>query len=433
MNFLDAPDVWPDVLRNMENLAKVANLRKVFYNDMKLDKNVVILGLTSFFTDVASEMIYPLIQAFISMVLASRQALLGPTLGIIEGIAESTASLLKVFVGYYSDKIQQRKRLTIAGYGLSAAAKVALFFASAGWYLVLFSRFLDRVGKGIRTAPRDALIAESTPKEAQGRAYGFHRAMDFGGAFVGVLICYLVSLRFLDPVTKNLRNLQAYYLLFSISIVPAVIGVALLFFVKDRHAQAAKTSGRPRPNLNFRQYDRNLQWFFLAQFLFTLGNSSNQFLLLRSMNLGYALSSVILMYLLFNLVTTALSTFFGALSDKIGRRKLLAVGYAVYALVYMSFGFLTEQTKGWLWLFWLVYGVYYAMTEGVEKAFVARLAPSASKATALGAYHTIVGVTLLPASLIAGALFTVSASAPFVFGGVMSLIAVVMMAAFVKE
>lgn len=400
---------------------------------MRLDKNVVILGLTSFFTDVASEMIYPLIQAFVSTILASRQALLGPALGIIEGIAESTASLLKVGIGYYSDKIQQRKHLTISGYGLSAAAKILLFFASIGWYLVLMSRFLDRIGKGIRTAPRDALIAESTPKEMQGRAYGFHRAMDFGGAFVGVLICYLVSLRFLDPVTKNLRNLHAYYLLFSISIVPAVIGVALLFFVKERHAGSAETKSRPRPNLDIRQYDRNLQWFFLAEFLFTLGNSSNQFLLLRSMNLGYALSSVILMYLLFNLVTTTLSTFFGALSDKIGRRKLLAAGYVVYALVYISFGFLTEHTKGWLWLFWMAYGLYYAMTEGVEKAFVARLAPPASKATALGAYHTIVGVTLLPASVIAGMLFALSAPAPFLFGGVMSIFAAVMMGVFVDE
>ena len=400
---------------------------------MKLDKNVMILGLTSFFTDVASEMIYPLIQAFVSMILASRQTLLGPALGIIEGIAESTASLLKVFVGYYSDKIQQRKRLTISGYGLSAAAKILLFFASMGWYLVLMSRFLDRIGKGIRTAPRDALIAESTPKEMQGRAYGFHRAMDFGGAFVGVLICYLVSLRFLDPITKNLRDLQAYYLLFSLSVVPAVIGVALLFLVKERQAPPVETNARPRPNLDFRQYDRNLRWFFFAQFLFTLGNSSNQFLLLRGMNLGYTLSSVIVMYMLFNLVTTALSTFFGALSDNIGRRNLLVAGYALYALVYLSFGLLTEQTKQWLWLFWLVYGVYYAMTEGVEKAFVARLAPPESKATALGLYHTIVGVTLLPASLIAGALFAVSAAAPFFFGSVMSLLAVVIMGMLVNE
>lgn len=400
---------------------------------MKLDKNVVLLGLTSFFTDVASEMIYPLIQAFVSMVLASWQALLGPALGIIEGIAESTASLLKVFVGYYSDRIQQRKRLTIAGYGLSAAAKIVLFFASMGWYLVLMSRFLDRLGKGFRTAPRDALIAESTPQDMQGRAYGFHRSMDFGGAFVGVLICYLVSLRFLDPVTKNLRDLHAYYLLFSLSIVPAIIGVTLLFFVKERHVRSVETKMRPRPNLDIRQYDRNLQWFFLAEFLFTLGNSSNQFLLLRSMNLGHTLSSVILMYLLFNLVTTALSTFFGTLSDKIGRRRLIAAGYAVYALVYMSFGFLTEQTNGWLWLFWLVYGLYYAMTEGVEKAFVVRLAQPESKATALGAYHTIVGVTLLPASVIAGALFTVSNSAPFLFGGAMSVLAVIIMVALVKE
>jgi MFS family permease len=383
---------------------------------MKLSKNIILLGLTSFFTDVSSEMIYPLIQAFVSMVLATKAALLGPVLGMIEGIAESTASLLKVFVGYYSDKIQQRKNLTIAGYGLSAGAKILLFLASLGWYVVMFSRWLDRIGKGIRTAPRDALIAESTPKEIQGKAYGFHRAMDFAGAFLGVLICYLVSLHFLDPVTKNLKDLHAFYVLFIISVIPAIIGMFFLFFVQEQNMTQTERKLKPRPNLDIRKYDQNLQWFFFAQFIFTLGNSSNQFLLLRSQNLGYSLSTVILMYMLFNLSSTLLSTFFGSLSDKIGRRTILMIGYAIYAVVYMSFGF-----------------IYYSMTEGVEKAFVSDLASAESKATALGFSHTIVGVTLLPASIIAGFLFSLTTSAPFIFGGMMSLCAVAMLLVFVRE
>lgn len=401
---------------------------------MKLNKNVILLGLTSFFTDVSSEMIYPLLQAFVSMILTTQKTLLGPVLGIIEGIAESTASLLKVFVGYYSDKIQQRKNLAIQGYGLSAVAKFLLFFASFGWSVVLFSRWLDRIGKGIRTAPRDAIIAESTPKEMQGKAYGVHRAMDFGGAFIGVLVCYLVSLQFLDPVTKNLKDVQAFYTLFMISVIPAIIGVAILFFVQEQKiAPATDGKLKPRPNLDFRKYDKNLQYFFLVQLIFTLGNSSNQFLLLRSMDLGHALSTVILMYMVFNLSSTVLSTFFGSLSDKIGRRTILIAGYSVYTIVYMSFGFITEASKQSLWLFWIVYGVFYAMTEGVEKAFVSSLSPVESKATALGFSHTIVGVGLLPASIIAGFLFSLTASAPFIFGGIMSALAAVLMLVLVRE
>jgi len=399
----------------------------------KLHKNVVFTGLTSFFTDVSSEMVYPLLQAFMKMVLASHQALLGPVLGIIEGIAESTASLLKVFVGYYSDKIQQRKVPTIVGYGMSAGAKFLLFLATFGWPFVLLSRFLDRIGKGIRTAPRDALIAESTPKEIQGKAFGFHRAMDFAGATLGVLVCYLVSLRFLDHTTGNLHNLQAFYKLFIISIVPAVIGVLFLFLIKETKLTTVEGKARPKPNLDVRKYDQNLQLFFLVQLLFTLGNSSNQFLLLRSMALGHTLSTVILMYMVFNLASSLLSTFFGALSDKIGQRRVLIAGYLVYTLVYMAFGFLSTGSKMVLWLFWIIYGIYYAMTEGVEKAFVSTIAPAESKATALGLYHTIVGVGLLPASVIAGILFALTPSAPFVFGGVMSLAATAILALFVQE
>ncbi len=397
----------------------------------KLSKNVVLMGFTSFFTDISSEMIYPLLQAFVSMIFASQKVLLGPVLGIIEGIAESTASLSKVFVGYYSDRIQKRKGLAITGYGLSSIAKILLFLARFGWWYVLLSRFFDRIGKGVRTAPRDALIAESTPQEIQGKAFSFHRAMDFAGAFIGVLVCYVVSLRFIDPVTKNLKDLQAFYILFMISIIPAVIGVAFLFFVKER--AAAKRGNKPKPNLDIRKYDKNLKLFFLVQFIFTLGNSSNQFLLLRSMNLGYALSSVILMYMLFNLATSLTSTYFGSLSDRVGRKNMLVAGYLLYTVVYSAFGLITHQTNVLLWGFWLLYAVYYAMTEGVEKAFVSSSSTPESKATVLGFYHTIIGIGLLPASIIAGFLFSLHPSAPFLFGGSMSLAATVILFFSVRE
>ncbi|HMD67705.1 MAG TPA: MFS transporter [Chitinivibrionales bacterium] len=402
---------------------------------MKYNRNVILTGLTSFFTDVSSEMLYPLIQAFVSTVLASQKALIGPALGIIEGVAESTASLLKVLAGYYSDRIRLRKAPTIAGYALSALSKLLLFLTSSGWYFVLVSRFFDRMGKGVRTAPRDALIYESTEPGRRGAAFGYQRAMDFAGATLGVAVCWLVCLQFLDPVSKTLRDVNAFYTLFAVSVVPAFIGVVFLFFVREpRPAFASEESQqKPTPNLDLRKYDRNLRLFFLAQCFFTLGNSSNQFLFLRSMNLGIALPAVILMYLLFNLSSTVMSRFFGGLSDKIGRRKILIAGYALYAAVYCSFGLITRDHSWVLWICWIVYGVYYAMTEGVEKAFVGDLSPEESKATALGFFYTIVGIGLLPASVIAGFLFSLSPAAPFIFGSCMSGIALVIVALFVKE
>jgi len=400
-----------------------------------ITRNVILTSFTSFFTDISTEMIYPLLQAFVAMIMAAQRAYLGPVLGIIEGIAESTASLLKVFFGYYSDKIQKRKLPAIAGYSTSALAKFLLLLSSLGWYFVLFARFLDRVGKGIRTAPRDALISESTPKEAQGRAFGFQRGMDFAGAALGTVICFLLVLRFMDPVTKTLKDLNSFYTLFIISIIPAFIGVIFLFFITEKKFEPDQTakSQEPKPNLNIRLYDKNLQIFFLAQLIFTLGNSSNQFLLLRSMNLGYALSTVILMYLIFNLCTALLSTPFGSLSDRIGRKTVLMAGYVLYAVVYIAFGFISLSSSSLLWFFWPLYGIYYAMTEGVEKAFVSDMAPQESKATALGFYHTIVGVGLLPASVIAGILFSFLPRAPFLFGGAMALVTVVILGLFVEE
>ncbi len=397
----------------------------------RFHRNVIVTGLTSFFTDVSSEMIYPLLQGFISVIMMANTALLGPVLGIIEGIAESTASLLKVFSGYYSDKMEKRKAPTIIGYGLSWIAKFLFLFPF--WITVLGARIFDRVGKGIRTAPRDALISESTPKEQQGKAFGFQRAMDFAGAFLGTVLCFII-LKFIFPNIDNMTAPRDFYPIFIISLVPAFFGVVILFFVRetDGKTKADQNTNKPKPNLNFRKYDRDLQLFFLAQFIFTLGNSSNQFLLLRSTNLGYALSDILLMYIVFNLTTSLFSTYFGKLSDKIGSRMLLSFGYLLYAVVYIAFGFLNKEHGYLLWVFWPIYGLYYAMTEGVEKAFVAKLAPKESKGTALGFYNTIVGIGLLPASIIAGFLFSLTPSAPFLFAGITTIIAIAIIRLSIK-
>ena len=399
------------------------------------DRNVIVTGVTSFFTDVSTEMVYPLLQAFIKVIMASRSAFVGPALGIIEGVSESTASLLKAFAGYYSDRISNRKLPVIAGYGLSALSKLLLLAANAGWQFVLFARFFDRVGKGIRTAPRDALIAESTASDIQGKAFGFQRSMDFAGAFCGVLICWFLIRHFIDPATASLNNIGLFYRIFLISVVPAFIGVAVLFLLREKTPARAlsKKEKNAGPDFDIRNYDANLRVFFLVQLLFTLGNSSNQFLLLRSMDLGFSLSSVVLMYMLFNLTSSALGTLFGSLSDTLGRKPVVASGYALYSLVYGAFGFVTNGTHYLLWGFWVLYGVFYALTEGVEKALVAELAPGGSKATALGLSNMIVGIGLLPASLIAGTLFAAAPSAPFIFGSAMSLSAFFVLVFFLKK
>ena len=221
-----------------------------------IGRNVTLMGLTSFFTDISSEMIYPLIQAFVSAVMASAKTMVGPVLGVIEGIAEATASLLKVYSGYISDRFQSRKPLTVAGYSLSAVSKLLYLAASLGWSFILLARFADRVGKGVRTAPRDALIADSVDASIKGRAYGFHRAMDYSGALIGVAVCYFLSLAYLDPVTKTITDIDAFYTLFLISLVPAFIGVVMLLFVREKRV-GNMPGARPAVSFSLSGLDRD--------------------------------------------------------------------------------------------------------------------------------------------------------------------------------
>jgi MFS family permease len=393
-------------------------------------RNVLLTGFTSFFTDISSEMIYPLLQSFVQSLLRGRQALVGPVLGIIEGTAESTASLLKVLSGYHSDRTRKRKPLVISGYSLSTVSK--LVYLAPFWPTALAARFLDRVGKGIRTAPRDALIVESAGAGSSGKAFGFQRAMDFAGAFLGTVFSYLI-IRFLFPGAGSAGDPKLFSPIFLIAVLPALIGVVFLFFLKEKSREERGSAPGRGPGLRAGGLSPDLKVFLLSQLVFTLGNSSNQFLLLRSGVLGFALPDVLLMYILFNLTSSLLSTFFGSLSDRIGRKTVLLLGYGLYAAVYLAFGFITPGRAPLLWAFWPIYGVYYALTEGVEKAFVSDMAPRESKATVLGLYNTVVGIGLLPASVIAGFLFGFRTWAPFVFGGGMACAAMLILGFLVRE
>lgn len=367
--------------------------------------NIILLGITSLLTDISSEMVYPVLPIFLTTYLGASPAVLG----LIEGIAESLASLLKVFSGYFSDKIKARKPFAIFGYASSTLGKLFLYLAT-GWTCVLIGRITDRFGKGIRVAPRDALIAESSKEGRLGAAFGLHRAMDTLGAIIGVVIAYF----FITSFKSSLRNV------FLLSLIPAFLGVLFLFFVKEKKSCPPSSPNRLR--FRWKALDKRLKWFLIFTFIFTLGNSSNQFLLLRAMNLGSTLPHVILLYLVYNIVYGLVAYPASRLSDRIGRKKVLVSGYIFYGLVYL--GFALNNNPAMFWLLFATYGLYTGFTEGVEKALIADVAPSELRATAIGLHATLVGIGLLPASLFAGLLWKfLGASAPFYFGGFMGIFA----------
>ncbi|MGE5261851.1 MAG: MFS transporter [Acidobacteriota bacterium] len=385
--------------------------------------NIIILGIASFLTDVSSEMVYPLLPLFLT---SARIGATPAIVGLIEGLAESTASLLRVFSGYWSDRLQERKPLTILGYSASTIGKILLYLSNS-WPLVLASRLTDRFGKGIRTAPRDALIADSTDPGQRGTAFGLHRALDSAGASVGVIMAYVFFVSLHDD----------YSAIFLISVIPAVLGILVLFFVREKIAPR-KVNVTPRGNgkpLNartpwwsdlgtrWRALDRRLKLFLLVVFVFALGNSSNEFLLLRAKNQGYNDATVILMYLVFNIIYALASWPAGRLSDRVGRKALLVLGYLTYGIVYIGFAIAGPLQ---LWGLFATYGLYVAFTDGVEKALVSDIAPLDLRATLIGLHATFVGIGLLPASVLAGFLWdTFGAQTPFYFGGGMGIVAAI--------
>ncbi len=385
-------------------------------NIKKLPRNVWIVTATSFLTDISSEMIVNLIPLFLANVLGVRTSVIG----LIDGIAETTASLMKLYSGWLSDRLGQRKSLTVLGYGLSTLAKPFLYFANA-WGWVLGVRFADRVGKGIRTAPRDALVADSIEPGQRGMAFGIHRAGDTAGAFVGLGIAALVIWLAQQGAAELTR--ATFQSLVLISIIPAVLAVLVLAFGAREVPVAAP---RAAPLLSLAGMDGRFKTFLVVVVLFTLGNSSDAFIILRGQERGLSVLGIMGMLLTFNAIYTILSGPLGALSDRIGRRRLIIGGWVAYGLVYL--GFALAQAGWQVWALYALYGIYYAATEGTAKALVADLVRPEQRGTAYGLYNAAVGLAALPASLIAGVLWQglgawsgFGAAAPFLFGAGMAL------------
>jgi MFS family permease len=389
----------------------------------QLPRNVWAVGLTSFFMDISSEMVLNILPLFLANVLGIKTNIIG----LIEGIAEATASLLKLFSGWLSDKLGGRKWLAVTGYGLSALSK-PFFYIANSWELIAGVRWADRVGKGVRTAPRDALVADSVTKETRGLAFGFHRALDTAGAMTGILIAVLIV--WLAQRNSLELSKSAFQTVVLISLLPALLAVLSLAVgaqdvpVKDRRAA---------PKFSLRSMGQPFIIFLMIVSLFTLGNSSDAFLTLRAQTLGVSVTGILVMLVLFNLIYALVSTPAGSLSDRIGRRRLIIGGWLVYAAIY--FGFALAHQAWQVWLLYVAYGLYYGMAYGSANALVADLVPAQLRGTAYGTYNAVIGLLAFPASLIAGLLWQGAGtwegfgpSAPFLFGGSLALIAALLMA-----
>jgi len=357
-----------------------------------LPRNVFAIGLVSLLNDASSEIIYPLLPIFLAQSLgASARAI-----GTIEGLAESISSLLKLFAGYLSDRMAKRKLLVVAGYSVASLARPLLAFAQT-WTQVLAIRLTDRIGKGIRTAPRDAMIADTVRVEQRGIAFGFHRAMDHAGAVVGPLIGYLLVILFVanakSPTTAEFSKI------FLAASVPALIAVLVaIFFMRESPQHVSP--GSEIKKLSLRGFDSNFKRFLLVLALFTLSNSSDSFLILRAMDSGVSIALVPLLWAAHHGMKVLSSLFGGDLSDRLGRKRLIVAGWALYAAVYAGFAFATHQAS--LWALFLVYGIYFGLAEGAEKALVADLVRPEQRGTAYGLYNLAFGVTVFPASFLMG-------------------------------
>ncbi|MBU1017511.1 MFS transporter [Patescibacteria group bacterium] len=384
-------------------------------NKQKPQKNVFRLGLASFFTDMSSEMIFPVLPIFLSTVLGANMAVIG----LIEGVAESAAALLKLFSGWLSDKVGKKKPLIIAGYSLSAFTKPLLALATH-WGHVLIIRFSDRVGKGLRTAPRDSLIAASVDKGERGVKFGLHRTMDTAGAIVGTLIAFFILQKFLG---------DAFRLIFLLSIIPGLIAVLILIFgVKDVRQKTVNK----KISFNFKACNPALKRFLLAIAFFNLANFSYAFFILRANDIGLALFLIPIVYLVYNIVYAAFAIPMGKLSDRVGRKIVLIAGILLFGVTSLGFGFMATAIT--IWPLFALYGLFMAVTDGVSRAYVSDLAASDKRGLAFGTYHTIVGITVLPANLIGGFLWqTINVQAPFVYAAVFSVISALLLIFFVNE
>src|SRR3989338_6731219 len=377
-------------------------------------KNILILGLVSFFTDMSSEMVYPLIPVFLMGTFGANPLIIG----VIEGISHSFSSLFKIYFGHISDKIGKRKGFAAAGYTISALGKLIIGL-SGNWSSILGGRTVDRLGKAARGAPRDALIAESTPAGRRGEAFGIHRALDTAGAFVGILIGYLILINFTGPIRS----------IFFYSLIPAAISVLImLIFVREPMAPAPKTKDRTK--LSWSVLPKNLKIFLLISLLFSLGNSSNLFLIIKAIDIGFFPVVIMLLYATYNLSYALFMYPASKLSDKIGRKTMLVSGYLIFGLVYLAFAFVNQPA--WYWAMFFIYGAYVGLTEGVEKAYVVDNSPEQIRATVLGTHDTIVGVMMMPASILAGSLWQFFGPAtPFYFSSLIGFLATILILLYI--
>ena len=393
------------------------------------NRNITVAGVVSFFMDISSEMIYPLVPLFLANVLGVNKS----AIGLIEGIAESTASLLKVFSGWFSDRLGTRKWIMVLGYGISTLSRPFVALATS-WQQVLGSRFIDRFGKGIRTAPRDAIIAESADRTRLGRAFGFHRSMDTMGAVVGPALAFFLLGLFSNDYRK----------VFWLSMIPGVIAVLLIIFLITEKKkvwtqlimstaegsinQTPKVSDKPK--LTRKHFDWKFKFFVIITSLFAVGNSSDVFLILRAQQVGVSTVMIPGVYLLFNLVYSLSSIPSGMAADKFGKKRVILLGFALFAVLYYGFAATSSVTA--IWILFGAYGLFMGLTEGIQKAFLATIIPQDFKATAFGVYNTVVGLAMFPASLIGGWLWDhVSPSATFYFGSITATASAVMFIVFI--
>jgi len=375
--------------------------------------NVIFIGLVSFFADLSTEMVYPLIPLYLTTVFGATPALIG----VIEGIAESLASLLRVFSGYITDKYRKKKPVAFVGYAAGLVYKLALIIAGS-WLGILAARLIDRFGKGIRTAPRDVLVSESCDADKLGYSFGIHKALDMAGSAAGILIAFFIMTAW--------KGEYAYKQLFLLSCIPAIASLFMFMFIRETVEQC-DVSEPLHIVQGLKNLDGRLKLYLAVVFLFTLGNSSNVFLLLKAGNVGFDPASVVLLYFLYNIVSSLFAVPFGKRSDRIGRKRLLVAGYFTFAIAYTGFAWAPNKTI--IIAAFALYGIFTAMTAGVERAFVSEIAPKELKGTMLGLHSTIVGIALLPASVIAGLLWNAFGSVvPFAFGAILSLASALILA-----
>lgn len=388
---------------------------------LALPSTVKALGIVSLLNDVSSEMLYPLLPLFLRHTLGASVVFIG----LVEGIAETTASLLKLFSGWLADSIGRYKLLTFIGYALACFTRPLMVMVTAGWQ-VLGLRFVDRVGKGIRTSPRDALLARACDESIRGMAFGFHRAMDHAGALVGPLLASAIL--FFSP--------NNYRLVFGLAAIPALASLAVLWWsVKEKQLTQPPQvrSTRPfNPLVAWRTLDVHFRWFLASVLLFTLSNSSDAFLLLRAKEVGVSGAAVPLLWTWLHIVKSIAAMPGGTLSDKIGRTKSIALGWLVYAAVYGGFAFISSAWQ--VWVLFAVYGLYFGLTEGPERALVADLVSQEQRGSGYGAFHFVVGIGMLPASVLFGAIWQLfGTQAAFLFGAALSLVAAAILTIMVRR